>query len=75
MQLSFDFMISIITFIPSFKINKVNSFPVLTAPFPLILLSNLFIVFEVNLLTSLGKLSLTKWMPMFATALFPKLTN
>ena len=36
--------------------NKVNPFPALTAPFPLILLSNLFIGLEVKLLTNPGKL-------------------
>ena len=48
-----DFIILIIL-ISSFKINKVNPFPALTAPFPLFLLSNLFIAFDP------GKLSLTK---------------
>ena len=52
-------MISIISFISSFEINKVNLFP-LTAPFPLIFLSNLFIAFEFNLLANTGKLSLPK---------------
>ena len=49
----------IISFISPFKINRVNLFPVLTAPFPLILLVNLFIEFEVKLLTNPGKLSLS----------------
>ena len=53
-----DFMILIISFISSFKINKVN--PALAAPFPLIFLSNLFIAFEVKLLTNPGELSLGK---------------
>ena len=48
-------MILIISFISSFEINKVNHFHPLTAPFPLIFLSNLFIAFEGNLLTSSGK--------------------
>ena len=48
-----DFIILIIL-ISSFKVNKVNPFPALTAPFPLILLSNLFIAFDP------GKLSLAK---------------
>ena len=39
---------------------KVNPFPALTAPFPLIFLSHLFIVFEVILLTNSGKLSPAK---------------
>ena len=51
-------MILIILFISSFKINKVN--PALAAPFPLIFLSNLFIAFEVKLLTNPGELSLDK---------------
>ena len=41
-----DFTILIISFVPLFKINKVNTFPTLTAPFPLIFLSNLFIALE-----------------------------
>ena len=44
----------------TFKINKVNPFSALTAPFPTTFLSNLFIAFEATLLTNLGKLSLTK---------------
>ena len=40
--------------------NKVNPFPVLTAPFQLIFLSNLFIAFEDKLLTNPGKISLAK---------------
>ena len=55
-----DFMILIISFISSFKINKVNPFPALTAPFPLIFLTNLSIAFEVKLLTNPRKLSLTE---------------
>ena len=34
--------------------NKVNPFPALTALFPLIFISNLFIAFEVRLLTNAG---------------------
>ena len=52
-----DFMILIISFISSFKINKVNPVPALTVSFPLIFLSNLFIAFEIKLLTNPGKLS------------------
>ena len=44
--------------------NKVNPFPALTAPFPFIFLSNLFIAgkaaFEAILLTNQGNLSLVK---------------
>ena len=36
----------------SFETNKVNPFPALTALFPLISLSNLFIALEVKLLTN-----------------------
>ena len=64
-------MISII-FISSFEINKVNLFP-LTAPFPLIFLSNLFIAFESKLLTNAGKLSLAKGLAMFVCVFFLKL--
>ena len=53
-------MILIISSISSFKINKVNPFHALTASFPLIFLSNLFIAFEAKLLTNPGKLSLAK---------------
>ena len=49
-----------ILIISSFEINRVNRFSALTAPFPLIFLSNLFIAFEVKLLTNPGKLSLAK---------------
>ena len=48
--------------------NKVNHFPALTAPFGLIFLSNLFIVFEVILFTNPGKLSLGKGIAMFYSA-------
>ena len=40
--------------------NKVNPYPALTAPLPLIFLSNLFIAFEAKFLTDAGKVSLTK---------------
>ena len=55
--------------------NKVNLFPALTAPFPLIFISNLFIAFEVKLLTNPGKLSLAKGIAMFVSAYFPELPN
>ena len=70
-----DFMTLIISFISSFDINKVNLFPVLTAPFQLIFFSNLFIAFEVKFLTNPGKLSLAKGIVMFVIAFFPKLPN
>ena len=59
-----DFIILMLSFISSFEINKVNLFPTLRAPFPLIFLSNLFIAFEVTLLTNPGKLSLAKGIAM-----------
>ena len=65
-----DFIIFIISFISSFEINKVNPFPALTAPFPLIFLSNLVIALEVKLLTNPGKLSLAKGIAIFVSALF-----
>ena len=43
-----DFRILVISFRSSFEINRVNPFPALTARFPLIFLSNLFISFEVK---------------------------
>ena len=68
-------MILIISFITSLELNKVNPFPALTAPFPLIFLSNLFMALEVKLLTNPGKLSLAKGIAMFVGAFFPKLPN
>ena len=70
-----DFMILITSFISLFEINKVNPFPALTTLFPLIFLSNLFIAFEVKLLTNPGKLSLAKEIAIFVSAFFPKLPN
>ena len=68
-------MILIISFISSIAINKVNPFTALTAPFPLIYLSNLFIALEVKFLTNLGKLFLAKRIAIFVSAFFPKLPN
>ena len=68
-------MILIISFISSFEINKVNLFPALTVPFPLIFLSNLFIAIEVKLLTNPGKLPLAKGIAIFVSASFLKLRN
>ena len=59
----------------SFEINKVNPFPALTAPFLLIFLSNLFIAFELQLLTNPGKLSLAKGKTIFVSVFFPKLPS
>ena len=68
-------MILIISLIFPFKINKVNTFPPLTVPFPLVFLSNLPIAFEVKLLTNPAKISLAKGIAIFVSALFPKLPN
>ena len=54
------FMNLIMLFISSFRIIKINSFPVLTAVFPIIFLSNLYTAFEGKLFTSPSKLSLAK---------------
>ena len=59
----------------SFEIKKVNLFPALTATFPLIFLLNLFVMIEVKLLTNPNKLSLSKEITIFFSALFPKLPN
>ena len=64
-------MILIISFISSFKINKVNPFSAMAAPFPVIFLSNSFIAFKVKLFTNPGKLSLAKEIAVFASAFFP----
>ena len=50
--------------------NKVNHFPALTAPFPLIFHSNLFIALESILLTNPGKLYLAKRIATFVSAFF-----
>ena len=71
LESSNDYIILIISFISSFEINKVNPFPVLTAPFPLIFLSSLIIAFEVKLLTNPGKLSLAKGIAMLNGACLP----
>ena len=60
-----DFMILIKSSISLFQINKENAFPALTAPFTLIFLPNLFIAFEVKLLTNPCKYSLAKGIAMF----------
>ena len=51
-------MIVIKSFISSFEIDKVYLTDALTAPFPLIVLSNLFVAYEAKLLSNPGKLSL-----------------
>ena len=45
--------------------NNVNPFPALTAPFPLIFLSNLSNTDEVALVANLGKTSLAKGKTLF----------
>ena len=59
-----DILISILLPISSFEITNVTSLPALLAPFPLILLSNVFITFkaafEAILFTNPGKLYLEK---------------
>ena len=66
-----DFMILIISFISSFKIDKVNPFPALTAPFLPIFLSIFFVAFEAKLLTNLGKLFLAKEIETFVSTFLP----
>ena len=63
-------MILIISFIPSFKINKVNLSPSFAALFRLTVLSNLFVTFEVKFLTNSGKQSLAKGVVTFVIAFF-----
>ena len=67
---SSDFITLTTSFISWFKMNKANPFPSLTSPFPLTFLSNLFIAFEVILLTNPGKLSLAKGKATFVSAFF-----
>ena len=62
-----------ISFIFSFEINKANPFLAITASFPLILLSNLFIAFAVQLATNPGKLCLAKGIATAVCVLFSKL--
>ena len=75
LESSNDFMISMISPISSFEINQVNAFSALTAPFPLIFLSNLFIAFEVKLVINPVKSSLAKEITRFLSAFFPKSPN
>ena len=55
----------------SFKTNKVNPFPALAAPFPLVFLSDVFTAFEAKLLTNPGKFALDKGIAIFVSAFFP----
>ena len=50
--------------------NKVNVFSALTAPVPLIVISSLFIAFQVKLLTNPGKLFLVKLIVTFVGDFF-----
>ena len=68
-------MVLIISLISSFEINKVNPFPAVTAPFPVIFLSSLFIAFKAKFLTYPGKLSLTKGKARSAITFLPKIMN
>ena len=63
-------MILKISSILSFEMNKVNPFPALTAPFPFIFLSSLFLAFGVKLLTNPGNLPLAKGIATFAFVFF-----
>ena len=74
-----DFMILIISFISSFEMNKANPFPVLTARFPLILLSKVFMAFEAAfetaLLTDPDNLSLAKEEAKYVTTFLRNLSK
>ena len=70
---SIESMILIISFISSFETKKVDRFPALTAPFPLVFHSNLFIESGVKLRTNPDKPPLTKGIAMFVSAFFSKL--
>ena len=70
LESSNNFLILITSFISSFKINKVDLFPGLAAPLPLIFHSNLFIAFETKLLTNPGKSSLAKGLARSVSAFF-----
>ena len=67
---SYDVIILIISFMATFKTNKVNPFPALTAPFPLVFLSDVFTAFKVKLLTNPGKFALDKGIAIFVSVFF-----
>ena len=69
------FISLIISFTSSFETNKANPFPALTALFPLIFLSNLFIAFEVKWTTNPGKSSLAEGRAIFVSAFFLNYLN
>ena len=60
---------------PSINTPESSNDFIVTAPFPLIFLSNLFFTLEVKLLIDPGKLFLAKGIAMFVSAFFPKLPN
>ena len=66
-----DVIILIISFMASFKTNKVNPLLALTDSFPLVFLSDVFNAFEVKLLTNPGKFDLDKGIAIFVSAFFP----
>ena len=70
LESSNGFMVLIISSISSFEINKLNPFPALTAPFPIIFLSIFLIAFEVKLLTSPGNLFLANRIVSFLSVFF-----
>ena len=72
---SIDFITLIILFMFLFEINKVNPFPALAAPSPLIFLSNLSFAFKVKLLTNPDKFSHAKEIAILVSAFFPNLSN
>ena len=73
LEVSNDFAILIISSITSSKINKVNTFPVLTAPRPLSLPSNLSNIDAVSLNANLGKTSLEQQTARSISVFLPKL--
>ena len=70
---SSDFM-TLISLVSSFEINKAHPFSAITPSSPLFFFfSNLFIAFEVKLLTNPGKLSLAKRIERSVITFLPKL--
>ena len=68
-------MILIISSTSSFEMNKVNPFPALMAPCPLIFLSSLYNTDEVALVANLGKTCLSKETARSNNAFLPKLPH
>ena len=73
-EYSSDFLILLISSLSSIKIIKFNPFHALTAPRPLIFLSNLSNVEEIVSVTNLGKTSLSEETARFISALLPNLS-